>query len=190
MSAKLGQKSDRWKRYRSRHKPYTQKVCKKCGEPFKQTGNSQKRCLSCRHSVCAYCHVRFIDDDGHARKYCSRNCKSLSQKGSEPVHLARNRGRKPRTYHLRHRDKHGSALDRDWRTAVFKRDDYTCQLCNARGGRLQADHIKPFKEFPELRHDLANGRTLCIECHKKTPTYGWSAYWHTKKRLGQEVLPL
>jgi len=61
---------------------------------------------------------------------------------------------------------------RFWREAVFKRDDWTCQICNRRGGKLQADHIKPYSLFPELRLDLSNGRTLCIECHKKTPTYG------------------
>ena len=60
---------------------------------------------------------------------------------------------------------------RQWREAVFLRDEFTCQFCGVRGGRLQADHIKPFFKFPELRLDVSNGRTLCVECHKKTPTY-------------------
>lgn len=58
-----------------------------------------------------------------------------------------------------------------WREAIFKRDDYTCQICFIRGGRLQADHIKPFAFFPELRFELTNGRALCEPCHKLTPTY-------------------
>jgi 5-methylcytosine-specific restriction endonuclease McrA len=57
---------------------------------------------------------------------------------------------------------------KEWRTAVFKRDDYTCQMCGERGAYLEADHIKPFAFFPELRFDLSNGRTLCRECHDKT----------------------
>jgi hypothetical protein len=61
---------------------------------------------------------------------------------------------------------------RVWREDVFKRDDYTCQECGERGGRLNADHIKPFAFFPELRLEISNGRTLCEECHRKTPTYG------------------
>lgn len=68
---------------------------------------------------------------------------------------------------------------RIWRTAVFKRDEYTCVNCgvkNAQGvGRtikLQADHIKPFAQFPELRFDVGNGQTLCEPCHRKTDTYG------------------
>ena len=59
-----------------------------------------------------------------------------------------------------------------WRTLVFERDDYTCQHCEERGGQLHADHIKPFAFFPDLRFEVANGQTLCIPCHQKTPTYG------------------
>src|SRR3990167_4778238 len=61
---------------------------------------------------------------------------------------------------------------KEWRKKVFERDKYTCQLCGIKGGDLEVDHIKTFFEFPELRFSLGNGRTLCISCHKKTPTYG------------------
>lgn len=79
--------------------------------------------------------------------------------------------------HHAYRDGSGSkqrpkALVKQWRTAVFQRDDYTCQGCGQRGGRLQADHIRPYSEFPDLRWDLNNGRTLCEPCHRQTPTYG------------------
>lgn len=61
-----------------------------------------------------------------------------------------------------------------WRKAVFERDNYTCQICSARNGkgvgdiRLEADHIKPWAYFPELRFDINNGRTLCRPCHDTT----------------------
>lgn len=52
-----------------------------------------------------------------------------------------------------------------WRTAVFKRDDYTCQLCGVRGGKLRADHHPyPFAKYPDKRLDVENGRTLCQPC--------------------------
>ena len=58
-----------------------------------------------------------------------------------------------------------------WRRSVYERDDYTCGECGMRGRRLNADHIKPFSLYPELRFELSNGRTLCLNCHKKTDSY-------------------
>lgn len=60
---------------------------------------------------------------------------------------------------------------RQWRTAVFERDGYTCVWCGQRGGKLNADHIKPFSTHPALRFEISNGRTLCVDCHKRTDTY-------------------
>lgn len=58
-----------------------------------------------------------------------------------------------------------------WRSAVFKRDNWTCTWCSYKGNRLQADHIKSFSLYPDTRFIVENGRTLCEECHKKTSNY-------------------
>jgi hypothetical protein len=60
---------------------------------------------------------------------------------------------------------------KNWRKQVFERDNYTCTICGIRGGELNVDHIKSFALYPELRTDTNNGRTLCVACHKKTPSY-------------------
>lgn len=59
-----------------------------------------------------------------------------------------------------------------WRKAVIERDNHTCVWCNASECKLEIDHIKQFAYYPELRFVIGNGRTLCIDCHKTTKTYG------------------
>lgn len=62
---------------------------------------------------------------------------------------------------------------RAWREQVLKRDGYCCVVCKEnRKELLQADHLRSFALFPKLRFDLANGRTLCLACHRKTENFG------------------
>lgn len=57
---------------------------------------------------------------------------------------------------------------RKWRWTVFRRDNYTCQICGKKvSGHIEAHHIKSWKDYPDLRYDIDNGITLCKECHKE-----------------------
>ena len=60
-----------------------------------------------------------------------------------------------------------SPLYKAWRTSVFERDDYTCQSCFTKGGKLRAHHMVPYKDAPRLRLKKSNGITLCDECHRQ-----------------------
>ena len=59
---------------------------------------------------------------------------------------------------------------KNWRAAVFERDDYTCQMCNVRGGYLEAHHIIPVRDHKNdlVMWDIDNGATLCKDCHEST----------------------
>ncbi len=73
----------------------------------------------------------------------------------------------------------GLGLYNQWKKQIFIRDKFICVLCKYKSvgkinGRadIQADHIKSFTLYPDLRFDINNGRTLCLSCHKKTGTWG------------------
>jgi len=53
-----------------------------------------------------------------------------------------------------------------WRQTVFKRDYFRCVLCGTNGVKLEANHIRLWRDYPELRYDVDNGVTLCVPCHK------------------------
>lgn len=75
---------------------------------------------------------------------------------------------------------------KQWRSDIFIRDNFTCQICgDNKGGNLRAHHIKPFfKLLEEIKNYLPlidlyngammykpmwlldNGITLCVNCHK------------------------
>lgn len=57
-----------------------------------------------------------------------------------------------------------------WRKNVFQKNNYTCQKCKERSRKgnpikINAHHIKNWKDYPESRYDINNGVTLCEKCH-------------------------
>lgn len=142
----------------------------------------QKTCLQC-NEVFEKQSTRSRRDFLERCKFCSKKCYNLSMKGvtlSEERKniLFRNHGKTSAQKSVRE-----STQYKDWRISIFERDNYTCQDCKVKGGKLQADHIKPFAFYPELRFEMSNGRTLCVSCHTKTETYGGRAVSYYKKTL-------
>lgn len=156
------------------------KVCVECGVSFRV-----KFCRSLKAKTCSVV-CRNANSVGYKHSQATKTKIGLGNKGKPG-----NKSPKPEAVRLKMSAARRGALNpmwrggvssegtkarlspeqRKWRRDVLRRDNFTCQHCGIRGGYLHADHIEPFALFPELRLVLENGRTLCVPCHKKTPTY-------------------
>ena len=55
-----------------------------------------------------------------------------------------------------------------WRKDVYKRDGYRCVICDRKNGtRIEAHHIVSWNANRDLRVDVNNGTTMCVDCHKE-----------------------
>jgi len=119
---------------------------------------------------------------GGVKKGTHLSSKTEFQKGAIPKvpfkkgHIPWNKGLGNGNLSQRDREKN-IILCAKWRKTIFKRDNYTCQICKIRGGKLNADHIKSWTLFPKLRYKISNGRTLCIACHRKVTAKFLKDYW-------------
>lgn len=58
------------------------------------------------------------------------------------------------------------AEEKIWRSFVFKRDSFCCQLChNSSKYNLRAHHLDAWHWAKDKRFELNNGITLCVDCH-------------------------
>jgi endogenous inhibitor of DNA gyrase (YacG/DUF329 family) len=171
------------------------KTCVRCGKEFKvyPSGNHHTHCsLTCANRdmadaqrgipnpskgskgeangswnggkktyICQWCGDEFKAYEWTTHKFCSISCARSYQftgegnpnwNGGVSTENEKLRGEKP---------------TREWRKEVFKRDNFTCQECGDTRKTLNAHHIKPWALYPELRHDIDNGVTLCVDCHEK-----------------------
>lgn len=69
-------------------------------------------------------------------------------------------------------------IRRKFRDSVFKRDKYTCIVCNKKhvsSDTLDAHHITNRNELPNGGYVLENGATLCKDsCHLDVEEFYWS----------------
>ena len=149
--------------------------------------NREHTAASMVSKECKTCHKEFRKPF-HLRKaqFCSVNCKDVHHSvvmrgesnpawkgGTTPILLTIRKSRK----------------SKEWRQAVFIRDNFVCQECGQRGGSLEAHHVKKFSVLmDELKENysspllytaamayaplwnVANGITLCEKCHSNHGT--------------------
>lgn len=126
--------------------------------------------------ICKYCKKGFIVDSAYfkrTRKYCSYICRSRANAKYGKEHPNWKDG----TYKTKRLKVMNTFQYKEWRKAVFERDNYTCQKCFERGGKLNADHIKPYTKYPNLVFNVNNGRALCVSCHREETRKFLKEHW-------------
>lgn len=76
--------------------------------------------------------------------------------------------KKPKNYWARFRENRPESETKeykDWRKAVFARDDRRCVLCGKKTS-LRAHHLFGWSSYPKLRYIVSNGVTLCDTDHR------------------------
>jgi hypothetical protein len=175
--------------------------CKNCNKKFNRYTSDRiplycsQKCFGLSKQFKRFCVICGNRIKYNCIKFCSQKCNSIYRTGKNlsEEHKKKLIGARPHTRgenaynYTGNKNKRlvdmGRTEYRQWRKSVFERDNYTCVHCNVRSGKyLNADHIKPYCTHPELRYDINNGRTLCLECHKKTDTYGAKLYHQLRKQ--------
>lgn len=129
--------------------------------PHKTLKRLERNCLKCGKNFYTWPSVNSI--------YCSYSCSNIANAITHP------RPTPPQSKGNRHYNWKGGISSDDKKERlrfrsllqkkVLSRDNYTCQVCDQYSGNLQVDHIKSWKDYPELRFELSNCRTLCMACH-------------------------
>ncbi len=149
----------------------TKEACKKIGEGHKGMVHSKKT----REIIKQKTLKQF--ENGMPEK----TKKSISESNKGEKHYNYKGGITPENRRIRR-----GIETRLWRESVFARDNFTCQKCRERGGKLHPHHIKNFADYPELRFAIDNGITFCKDCHIEFhKKYGYKN--NTKEQLEEFI---
>lgn len=148
----------------------TQICCsKECGNKHKQNRKTLM-CINCNKEFeRTASEIFWSNQRGYVYTFCSSKCRKTYHIGkNHPSFIDDRTLLKDQNKSIR-----WSKEMCNWRKNVYKRDDYTCQMCGNRSSKnnavaLNAHHIERFVDNEHLRFKIYNGITLCECCHKLT----------------------
>lgn len=116
-----------------------------------------------REKACEHCGTTIKASDTNiaafrAKKFCSMEC---AKHGQHRLH-----GAEHPLFKVDSRRRKRPHKQASWSRAVIGRDQGVCQKCGVSGVEMHAHHVVPYEGADEaVRWDVANGITLCYECH-------------------------
>ena len=155
-------------------------VCKTCGNKFLDYQSYNRKFCSRR---CIKGHTAWNKGTKGIMKSWNKGTKGVVKgywkgkkmhpniiEGSRRYHLGRTgemasnwQGGKSKNHHSPSEPKY-----KEWRKKVFERDNWKCAIGNQGcKGQIQAHHILPWRDYPELRYDINNGIALCQAHHPR-----------------------
>lgn len=121
---------------------------------------------------CPECSTEYLVDLSRFRKKgafcfkCRKKVKVNNFRFGKEEDIKRDLSEKFTTNQKRKSDKY-----EEWREAVLRRDDYTCQQCGSHKN-LTVHHILHFAKNEKARYEVWNGITECKKCHEKKHSKG------------------
>lgn len=129
-------------------------------------------CPACKESFWVQRnYLRYVSDI--KRICCSHKCagkirvsSTIFQRGHKPWNMGLPHHLQPSFKPIKKKYERHLGVEYDtWRNAILRRDDFTCNICGQRGGKLEAHHLKPWATYPEMRYVVENGVVLCHQDH-------------------------
>lgn len=150
-------------------KPITIKECEVCKVSFPKRRDTKGKFCSTKcywesmsfgeKPNCLVCDKKL---SSHKSLYC-HPCVSKKNTG-----VNNHRWIKDRTKIKQYWTERNNPEYKQWRTAVWLRDNFTCKIANPDcKGRIEAHHILGWSSHPELRYQTNNGITLCHAHHPR-----------------------
>jgi hypothetical protein len=76
---------------------------------------------------------------------------------------------------------------KQWVQSVFIKDSFTCQCCGQHGGTLSAHHLYSFSKYKNIRTNVNNGITLCLNCHDSRITNSFHNLYGTQNTIPEDL---
>lgn len=147
--------------------------------------------------ACDSCGKKYLEHQSRIEKrskhYCSRECRYEAMRGQKHSEETRRRqsaaqiGERASNWKggrsVKYKRGYRSEQFKHWRTAVFEKDGYCCQRCGT-SRNLTAHHVKPWRDYPNLRYEPSNGQTLCQGCHSAVDPH-FHRFMPAKQKGGQ-----